>query len=156
MKNKNALTYLLLLFIVSLYSSCTSKEDQGKGVLKQHATTDQISFTHGTWRIDSVGENNQVIDNLVEDSIIQVFNFRKGGVMSAMEVKSTVTEDRQIGKWRIKKDSLYIFNETGNIMMRYGYEIDRSKLVLKGNFPITSTNKKKPTFYLSKYKKNQK
>jgi hypothetical protein len=115
---------------------------------------DNGNFVHGTWKIDSVGENNSVIDRLTKDSIIQVFNFRKDGIFSAMEVTPRMTKDQVIGKWKVEADSVFIISEKGNIAMRYGYEFNGPRLTLNGNFQISANNKKKPSFYLSKYNPN--
>lgn len=112
---------------------------------------DHGNFQHGTWKIDSVGENNIIKDRLTEDSIIQVFNFRKNGVFSAMEVTSGKTKDRVIGTWKVANDSVFILGETGKVAMRYGFKINGATLTLNGNFQVSSNNRKKPSFYLSKY-----
>lgn len=108
-------------------------------------------FEPGTWRIDSLAENNVIKKILTKDSVIQVFNFRKDGALSGMEVTPSVTKDRKLGKWKVENDSVFFISEKGNIFMRYGYQKKGDVLILNGNFPISSTNKKKPSFYLSKY-----
>lgn len=123
------------------------------GNLKEKTeTSGSGGFEYGTWKIDSVGENNVIKDrSSVEDSIIQVFNFRKDGVFSGMEVNPRVTKDRVIGKWKADDDSVFVITEKGNIAMRFAYILDGPKLTLNGNFQISSSNKNKPSFYLSKY-----
>ena len=141
-----------------LYASCSSdtnvkvNANQKVEISKdKQEEIDNGNFEHGTWKIDSVGENNIIKDRLTEDSTIQVFNFRKDGVFSAMEVTSRMTKDRVIGTWKVANDSVFILGESGKIAMRYGFKINGSVLTLNGNFQISSNNKKKPSFYLSKY-----
>lgn len=73
-----------------LYASCSSDKKvnthQKVEISKdKQGEIDNGSFKHGTWRIDSVGENKFIKTRLIEDSTIEVFNFRKNGVFSAME-----------------------------------------------------------------------
>lgn len=156
---QNRKTSILIMSISMLiYSSCTSDTNvkiNAKPEIEiskdKKEMIDIGSFEHGTWKIDSVGENNIIKNRLTKDSVIQVFNFRKDGVFSAMEVTPRMTEDRVIGKWKVEKDSVFIISEKGNIAMRYGYKMNDPVLILNGNFQISANNKKKPSFYLSKY-----
>ncbi|MCE2712431.1 MAG: hypothetical protein LW688_07820 [Cryomorphaceae bacterium] len=158
MKKANKLI-IIILATASLITSC-SNETKMKGETKSNEiqekntkseVVDFGNFKYGTWKIDSVAENKVVIDRLVEDTVIQVMNFRKDGIFSSMEVSSRWTKVRDIGSWKVKKDSVFIVTEQGNIAMRYGYEFKDATLTLNGNFQISSNNEKKPTFYLSKY-----
>lgn len=156
---KNRKTSIVIMSIsMLLYASCSSDTNMKVNANQEveiskdkQEEIDNGNFEHGTWKIDSVGENNSIKDRLIEDSIIQVFNFRKDGVFSAMEVTPRMTKDRVIGKWKVEEDSVFIITEKGNIAMRYGYKLNGSTLTLNGNFQISSNNKKKPSFYLSKY-----
>lgn len=147
----------MILAIVGtmVYAACS---DNSKTVAKKEAIkqdTEELAtgnFPSGTWRIDSVAENNVIKDRLTTESVVQIFNFRKNGVFSAMEVSPKVTKDRVIGTWKVEHDSLFIINEQGHTTMRYGYTINEATLILKGNFFISANIRKKPTFYLSKYK----
>ncbi len=149
----------MLIATAILNASCSNetkmKVANNSNVAKEKTIKAEVfdfgNFKYGTWKIDSVGENKVVIDRLIKDTVIQVMNFRKDGVFSSMEVSSRWTKDRVIGNWKVKEDSVFIVTEQGNIAMRYGYEFKGSTLSLNGNFHISSNNKKKPTFYLSKY-----
>ena len=156
MKMQNSKTSIYIMFISFLLCAACSSDVN----LKVNANSDNKilkgkielgNFEYGTWRIDSVSENNIVIDRLTNKSVIQVFNFRKNGVFSTMEVTPSVTKDQVIGKWKVEKDSVFILGEKGNIAMRYTYEINESTLFLNGNFNVSSNTQKKPSFYLSKY-----
>lgn len=157
MKNTVLINTALLLAIVN-FSSCTETEDKIEVETKstpapEVESTDLNGFKSGTWKIDSVAENEQVIDRLVGDSVIQVFNFRKEGVFSVMEVLEHRSSDRVLGKWKVHNDQVSIlYEETGGKPMIYNFEIDEARLILRGNFEISTQNKKRPTFYLSKYK----
>ena len=155
MKNTFLITATLLL-LVGNFSSCTETVEKIDAETKQTAapeieSADMNGFKSGTWRIDSVAENQQIIDRLVGDSVIQVFNFRKEGVFSVMEVMEHSSSDRVLGKWKVHNDEISIIYETGGKTMTYNFEIDEARLTLHGNFEISTQNKKKPTFYLSKY-----
>lgn len=146
-----------------LYISCSNEENMNesnnpeKEISKDKKETIELgNFEYGTWKIDSVGENNVIKDRLTQDSTIQVFNFRKDGVFSLMEVTSRMTKDQVIGKWKVEADSVFIISEKGNVAMRYAYEINGTTLTLNGNFQISSNNKKKPSFYLSKFVEDNK
>jgi hypothetical protein len=147
-----------ILFLLCFFYACDTKNQEEKSesiskeIKNKSETFDPGNFKCGAWRIDSVGENEQVIDRMSDDSsFIQGFNFRNNGKFSTLEINPGVVKDRVVGSWIIEKDSLYVLSEKGNIAMRYGYEFLKDVLVLKGNFEISSKNKKKPVFYLSKY-----
>lgn len=151
---------VLILIATALFNTSCSNEAKMKVDTHSKTTHEKTietevedfgRFKYGTWKIDSVAENKVVIDRLVKDTIIQVMNFRKDGVFSSMEVSSRWTKDRVIGNWNVKEDSVFIISEQGKIIMRYGFEFKGPILSLNGNFQISSNNKKKPTFYLSRY-----
>lgn len=155
MQNKKT-TLATISLAMLLFTSCSG--ERGSKINADHEienpkkkTEKTENFKPGTWKIDSVGENELIKDRLIENSTIQVFNFRKDGVFSTMEVTSGMTKDREIGTWKAAKDSVFILGESGKIAMSYGFKIDGEVLTLKGNFQISSNNGKKPSFYLSKY-----
>jgi hypothetical protein len=161
-KTSISISALLTIIIMFNFTSCAGEsKSNDKTVPKKEVSKIEKpkknfgDFKYGTWKIDSVGENNIIIDRLTEDSVIQVFNFKYNEVFSAMEVLPTVTKDRPIGTWKVANDSVFIISKSGQVAMRYGFEFIDNTLILKGNFQISSKNKKKPSFYLSKYIKKQ-
>lgn len=152
-------TILIFSVVQFLSSSCSNntktKVDTNTEKEILNAPTEKIemgNFKYGKWRIDSVAENNTIIHRLTKDTIIQVFNFRKNGKFATLKVEPKHSMERVIGTWSIKKDSLFMLAPKGGIAMRYGWELNKNILILNGNFQATSTNKNKPTFYLSKFK----
>lgn len=148
----------ILLFSASLFSSCTNRTDtektpepEKKVEEKKAEVQDMGSFKPGTWKIDSVAENNQIVDRLNEKNTIQVFHFRRDGVFAVMEIKTTSASERPTGKWEVKRDSVFVLSENGDVSMSYGYRINGKVLTLNGNFNVSAENKNKPSFYLSKY-----
>lgn len=143
------------LFNASCSNETKMKEDTNtKEAQEENIETKVVdfgNFKYGTWKIDSIAENKVIIDRLVKDTIIQVMNFRKDGILSTMEVSNRFTAISVIGKWKVKDDSVFIITEQGKIALRYGFEFKDSTLSLNGKFKISSNNKKKPTLYLSKY-----
>lgn len=160
MKKTILIASVLLMMIVSFHlTSCAGETNS----LDQKAPQKEIpegekgiigesTFEQGTWKIDSVAEDQVVFDRLMNDSTIQVFNFRKNGDFSTMEVTPKLIKDRLVGTWKAVNDSFFVMGESGKAVMRYGFEIDDSVLKLNANFEVSSQNKKKPTFYLSKYR----
>ncbi len=151
--------YLIGLSILLCNYACTnpSQNKQDSDTIKtkgpEKKTIDEIGgFRTGTWRIDSVAENNVIIDRLIDDTLFPVMNFHKTGAFYTLEATSQWAKATPAGTWKIENDSLFILTEKGNVAMRYGFEIKESLLILKGNFNISNNIKKKPTFYLSKYK----
>lgn len=143
------------------FNACDTKNQEEKSesiskeIKNKSETFDPGNFKCGAWRIDSLGENEQVIHRVHNDtSLIQVFNFRKDGNFLVLEISPGEEKCRPLATWRVENDSFYVLSEKGNIAMRYGYEFIKDVLVLKGNFEISSKNKKKPVFYLSKYNLN--
>lgn len=153
MKRKITTIATIFISILTIHlTSCGENVDVKNPKIEiKKENIDLGDFKHATWKIDSVLENRIIIDRLVEDSVFQIFNFRKNGIFSSMEVTSKCTKDEVIGTWKVEKDSVFIFGKAGNIAMRYGYEMKGPVLTLNGNFQISSNIKKMPTFYLSKY-----
>lgn len=145
-----------IIFATCLIAACTAENsikvnsEEDKEISIDNRMNDNVFSTHESWRIDSVAENNLVIDRLLEDSVSQVFNFRMDGVFSVMEVTPKITKDRVIGKWKVENDSVFIFGKKGNIVMQYGITFNEDLLSLNGN-QISAQNKNRPSFYLSKY-----
>lgn len=150
---------ILLASITFIFSSC-SNEPKKKDIVKPKISKAKIvkevqfdcgNFKYGNWKIDSVEENNIIIDRLINDSVIQVMNFRKNGVFSTKEATVKCIKDRVVGTWKVKEDSVFILNEKNEIEMKFTFKNKDSKLALKGDFQVSATKKKNPIFYLSKY-----
>lgn len=155
------ITPILFLSMLYFFYACNTKNQEEKSntiskeIKSKEKTFDPGNFKCGAWRMDSVGENELIIQRMSDDtSFIQGFHFRNNGKFSTLEINPGVVKDKVVGSWIIENDSLYVLSEKGNIAMRYGYEFIKDVLVLKGNFEISSKNKKKPVFYLSKYALN--
>lgn len=142
-----------LIAIILLFASCTNqtKTQLATKQPKKEVTEQTGDFTPGMWRVDSVAEDNLIKDRLIDKTPKQVFNYEKNSHFSVMEVTEKMTKSSQIGTWKAENDSLFVYSEQGHLAMRFGYSINGNKLTLKGNFPISEYNTKKPVFYLSKY-----
>ena len=149
---------IVLNSVIFLFSSCkngsTKKMNAQMNVEKDIPTTPQkeenSSICYGTWRIDSVAENEIVIDRPGNEKKIQLFNFRKSGVFSFMKITPSVKEDRVLGRWEIKGNCILI--ENGAKCMKYRFEFSTPNvLILHGDDQISANNKAKPTFFLTKY-----
>lgn len=152
---------ILFLSMLFFFYACNTKNQEEKSntiskeIKNKVEPFDPGNFKCGAWRMDSVGENELIIQRMFDDTtFIQGFHFRNNGKFSTLEINPGVVKDKVVGSWIIENDSLYVLSEKGNIAMRYGYEFIKDVLVLKGNFEISSKNKKKPVFYLSKYNLN--
>lgn len=153
MKPSLILCFFFLVFTACENNSGKSANDENKEQEKTiYIKPQSRGFGHAAWRIDSVAENNVVIGRPFKDPDIQIFHFEKDGTFSTMLVKSSgVTQNRPIGKWKLENDSVFITNNSGDRAMNYGFEMKGPVLILHGNFEVSSSIKKKPTFYLSKY-----
>ncbi|MBU2019660.1 MAG: hypothetical protein KJ941_08440 [Bacteroidetes bacterium] len=162
---KGTLDIALILSILIFISSCEGKKDnEDSNLIKKESSPKSVetkkseieldsSKKFGQWRIDSVAENNKVIDRLANDNKIQIFNFRKDSSFSIVSIKDGMTIDELIGTWEINKDSVLIFSKKRHIIMKYRFELIHTNiLILNSGFEISSSNNNKPTFYLSKYK----
>ena len=104
--------------VIFLFSSCnnesTKKVKAQLNVEKDIPTTVQkeknASICFGTWRIDSVAENEIVIDRQGNEKKFQLFNFRKSGVFSMMEITPNVKKDKVLGHWKTIGNSILIEN----------------------------------------------
>lgn len=153
-KIKTSIICISFLYCISCSNNSNLKVNMNQPNESSDINLKEINkgkFEYGTWRIDSVAEDKIIKNRLIKDSNIQVFNFRKDGVFSTMEVTSKKTSDYVFGNWKVENDSIFIFIEKGNLAMSYGFQINGSCLTLNGNFEISSNIKKKPSFYLSKY-----
>ena len=151
-------TLFALYLVIFMLSAC--KPDGSKNLIngKANKHIDEVTktrnygdFEYGPWKIDSVGEENSIQERLSQKSPIQVFHFRKSGLFSITEITPKVTNDRVMGNWNSKDDSVFIVSDNGAIAMRYAYKINGQTLTLRGNFHVSENNKKTPIFYLSKY-----
>jgi hypothetical protein len=144
--------------VIFLFSSCnnesTKKVKAQLNVEKDIPTKVQkeknASICFGTWRIDSVAENEIVIDRQGNEQKFQLFNFRKSGVFSMMEITPNVKKDKVLGHWKTIGNSILI--ENGDKFMKYRFEFSNPNvLILHGEYQISSNNTAKPTFFLTKY-----
>jgi hypothetical protein len=142
---------ILLPLSTSILLACSSSTKKMKSENEKEVNQPLKNALTGIWKIDSVAENNLVTNRVPKDTIIQAFHFKITQVCATMEIDSTSSKEREIGFWKVKKDSLFILGPTGKLAMPYGFTLNGSVLTLAGNFKISSNNTRKPTFYLSKY-----
>ncbi|AEA45065.1 hypothetical protein [Fluviicola taffensis] len=153
---KTQLTKSLILLALSIIISACNPSNKNQISENETKTKKELEkLVTGMWKIDSVAEDNLVTQRVPKDTIIQAFHFKKSNVCATMEIDSNSTKSREIGFWKVKKDSLFILGMTGKVAMPYGFILKGSVLTLNGNFKISSNNTKKPTFFLSKYREKQ-
>ena len=105
----------------------------------------------GKWRIDSVAEDQQVVNRLITDDTIQAFGFGYGRKFSMLEITSKMEISEPLGEWKTDANRLLITNSAGKVLLEYTYTIQGTVLTLVGTSSISSKNPKKPVFFLSRY-----
>ena len=84
------------------------------------------------------------------DTVINVLNFRKDGILTSWEINSKWKATRPFANWTFKGDTIFVFIEKDSSVMSCSYDLEDSTLILNGSF-LVNTNKGKLAHYLSKY-----
>jgi hypothetical protein len=143
------------LFVCVLFVSCSTESKEvrhsNKVSKNEYKTFKQLNHISGVWRIDSIAENvkyNVVANSSNEE--FEAFHFRNDEVFSMIKKTVKMTSDKVIGRYSVKKDSIFIFDAEGVFIMKYGYRLESNLLILNGDYLISTQRKVKPTFFLSK------
>jgi hypothetical protein len=102
----------------------------------------------GIWRIDSTAENGSL--NKRDAVNEEYFVFLSSHSFLMDKVEDGVASSISMGSYRMESNMLITRNNKGEPFLNFIVTIDSTHLRLDGTFPISDSNSRKPTFYLSK------
>jgi hypothetical protein len=120
-------------------------------VFSQNGESDiNVDEIYGTWRIDSSAENRTYnIRNAINE---EFFVFMENGSVNMEKIEDENINSFPLGTFTIATDTLKIRTLKGAPGMNFVITKNSEVLQLDGTFPISESNSRKPTLFLSKKK----
>lgn len=116
----------------------------------QDHSTINLKDLYGTWRIDSSAENRTF--NVRPAINEEFFVFEENGFVRVKKIEEETMDSLTLGRYELRGDTLQITTLKGGPRMNFIMTMNTPVLELVGTFPISSSNLKKPTLFLSKKK----
>jgi len=115
----------------------------------QNETFD-LNQLYGSWRIDSTAEN--IFENRRNAVNEEFFVFDQANFLKMTAIEDGLLKTFTLGTYVVQNDSLLITTLGGSKNMKYRILLKDDFIQLDASFTISSTNNRKPTFFLGRKK----